>query len=158
MQTERPSWDLVNCMIVWVISLLATCNRLMVGVLLWNPETKQIVSVGYNGAPAGQPHCLDAGCEMEDGHCVRSLHGDTNALYWAGTESRGCWMYLNYPPCRRCANHIIQGGITRVVYTVPYRTTEGIDKLREAGITVDRISVLDVALALFSLYAKLARM
>lgn len=117
---DRPTWDQINCMIVWVISSLATCIRLMVGVLIWNPATKQIISVGYNGAPKGMPHCLDVGCEIEGGHCVRCLHGDTNALYWAGTASTGCWMYLNYNPCRRCVNHIIQAGITRVIFTEYY--------------------------------------
>ena len=135
---ERPTWDLINCMIVWVISLLATCLRLSVGVLLWDPRTKQIVSVGYNGAPKGMPHCLDSGCEMEGGHCVRCLHGDTNALYWAGTRSQGCWMYLNYSPCRRCVNHIIQGGITRVIFTEFYGSyaEETNEILRMAGIDV----------------------
>lgn len=141
--SERPSWDLVNCLIVWIISLLATCTRLNVGVLIWNPFTKQIVSVGYNGAPRGQPHCLDVGCEMEENHCVRALHGDTNALYWAGTNSRGCYMYLNYDPCRRCCNHIIQGGITRVVYTTPYKRNDGrnLQVLREAGIEVEEFGL-----------------
>lgn len=136
--TERPTWILINCMIVWVVSTLATCLRLQVGALIWNPFTKQIVSIAYNGAPKGRSHCLDVGCEMEDGHCVRCLHGDTNALYWAGIASQNCWMFLNYSPCRRCVNHIIQGGIRHVVYTKPYGSTyaETNQILRDAGIQV----------------------
>lgn len=155
--SERPSWDLINCMIVWVISLLATCLRLQVGALLWNPVTKQILSIGYNGAPRGRPHCLDEGCELEEGHCVRCLHADTNVLYWAGTASRGCWMYLNYNPCRRCANHIIQGGIERVIYTDIYgkRHGETNEILLTAGIEVACMGKLELIKGFLTVLAKL---
>lgn len=139
--SERLSWDIINCAIVWIISLLATCLRLRVGALIWHPETKQIVAVGYNGAPSGQPHCIDTGCEMEDKHCVACLHGEDNVFYWAGTRSYGCYLYLNYSPCRRCVNKIIQGKIKRVVFTKYYGNSyyENHDRLRQAGITVTHI-------------------
>src|SRR5690242_20298129 len=98
----RPSWYVINCWIVWIISCLATCTRLKVGALLWNPITKQIVAIGYNGAPKGRPHCIDIGCQMEDNHCVNCLHGEANVFYWASLLSQGCILFLNFSPCRRC--------------------------------------------------------
>ena len=135
---NRPDWTFINLCIVWIISLLSTCTRLHVGGLLWNPKTKQIVAIGYNGSPRGAPHCLDAGCEMEDGHCVRCLHCEQNLLYWAGLASQGCWMYLNYSPCRRCCNLIAQGGIKKVTYTIPYGNTGPVHEyLLSSGIQVE---------------------
>lgn len=131
----RPSWDIILSMIVLVISCLATCMRLQVGALLWNPKTKKIVAIAYNGAPRGMPSCDEVGCLIVDGHCVRSLHADTNVLYWAGEASEGCDMFLTHNPCRRCCNHIIQGKIRRVVYMTPYGDPrESALPLDEAGI------------------------
>lgn len=135
----RITWTTINCFIVWIISLLSTCTRLKVGGLLWHPGTKRIVAVGYNGSPYGQPHCLDKGCELEDGHCVACLHCETNLAIHAGPNSQGCWMFLNYSPCRRCVNTIIQMRVVGLCYTTAYGSdyAENTQKLRDANIRVE---------------------
>lgn len=132
----RPSWYVINCWIVWIISCLSTCVRLHVGGLLWNPITKRILAVGYNGAPRGRPHCEDEGigCEMESGHCVRCLHCEDNIFMWVPIEEAfGCVLFLTHMPCRRCCNKIIQAQISEVVYTASYHTDQE-TILRNAGI------------------------
>jgi dCMP deaminase len=133
----RPTWDVICTLIAWIISLLATCTRLKVGAVLWNPQTKQIVAIAYNGAPRGQPHCLDKGCEIEDNHCVACLHAEDNIFYWAGTNSEGCHLYLTHTPCRRCVNKILQGKVKKVVRSKVYGNEDHLEILRQAGILVD---------------------
>ena len=130
----RPTWDMICMMIAFIMSLMATCTRLRVGAVLWNPLTKQIVAVAFNGSPRGQPHCIDRGCEVVDGHCVACLHAEDNVFYWAGVSSEGCILYLTHNPCRRCVNKIIQGKVREVVFSTKYGSLEALDILKKAGI------------------------
>ena len=43
----------------------------------------RVVSQGFNGSRPGEPHCIDVGCLMERGHCVRTIHAEANAIEWA---------------------------------------------------------------------------
>lgn len=56
----------------------STCTRLSVGAVL--VRDKRIIGSGYNGAVAGDEHCIDVGCYLRDGHCVRTIHAEMNAL------------------------------------------------------------------------------
>lgn len=64
---------------------------------------------------------------MEDGHCIRTLHAEENALLQAafigGTSSQGTTLYTTASPCYHCAKKIITAGITRVVCALPYTNT-----------------------------------
>ena len=59
----------------------------------------------------------------------------------SNNNSTGATIYVTNSPCMECAKLIIQAGIRRVVYATQYRITEGIDLLRQAGITVDHIDI-----------------
>src|SRR5574337_405196 len=74
----RPSWDQYFIEITLDVSKRSTCLRAQVGAII--VKDKRILTTGYNGAPKGLPHCLDEGCEIVDGHCVRSLHAEQNAI------------------------------------------------------------------------------
>ncbi len=67
--------------IVKAVSLLGTCKRSKVGALI--VRDGRIISTGYNGSPPGSSHCLDAGCEMSNGHCIRTTHAESNAIAFA---------------------------------------------------------------------------
>ena len=76
---------------------------------------KHIVSVGFNGFPAG---CLDNEKLYADRETKysRIIHAEVNAILSAKQDLTGCTIYV-YPllPCDRCAAQIIQAGITTVV-------------------------------------------
>ena len=74
----RPSWDEYFIEITHAAAKRSTCHRAQVGAIII--KDKRILTTGYNGAPRGLPHCLDAGCEIVDGHCVRTLHAEQNAI------------------------------------------------------------------------------
>ena len=64
---------------------------------------------------------------MVDGHCVRTIHAETNAIIQAalhGVSTRGSICYVTHLPCINCTKALINAGITRIVYCVAYRTDE----------------------------------
>jgi dCMP deaminase len=135
----RPPWDDYFIDLAWVTSSRATCRRALVGAVL--VENKRIMSTGYNGSPPGQPHCLDEGCYMVQGHCVRTFHAERNAIdqyrSYFDREPAGAVLYVYFEslvdpkthyfiksneelplsefPCEPCRDIITDAGIARVV-------------------------------------------
>lgn len=97
------------------VSSRATCHRRRVGAVI--VRQNRILSTGYNGSPPGEPHCLGDGCEMEDGHCVRTVHAEANAIAAAarfGISLDGAEIYTTWPPCKTCAKLLKSAGIVAV--------------------------------------------
>ena len=90
-----------------------------VGSVVVDPETKRIVSTGFNGFPAGvEDH--DHRLENRAIKYEMVVHAEQNALISAGPQAKGCTLYVTpLPPCARCAVVIIQAGITRVIGPKP---------------------------------------
>ena len=59
----------------------STCDRKNVGAVIVRDRT--ILSTGYNGSIRGMPHCDEVGHLMEAGHCVATIHAETNAILQA---------------------------------------------------------------------------
>lgn len=119
---------------IW--SLNSYCVRRQVGALM--VKDKMIISDGYNGTPSG----FENVCEEGDKTKPYVLHAEANAISKvakSNNSSMGATMYITASPCIECAKLIIQAGISRVVYSEEYRTSEGIDLLRRAGIEVDQV-------------------
>lgn len=49
----------------------STCDRAHVGAVI--VRNRRMLTTGYNGAPAGLPHCDEIGHLLIDDHCVRTL-------------------------------------------------------------------------------------
>lgn len=96
MTNERVGWDAYFDGIALSVSQRASCPRARVGAVIVSLENR-ILATGYNGAPPNEPHCLDDGCIMEDGHCQRALHAEVNAVAHAARagvaieKTDGCW-------------------------------------------------------------------
>lgn len=116
----------------------ATCDRLHNGAVL--VKENRIVSTGYNGSPPNLPHCDDSGHLLEDGHCVRTIHSEHNALLQAavigGSSTKGSTLYTLYSPCIHCCKYIVAAGVERVVLRKVYRNNGVIEYLRDAGLDV----------------------
>lgn len=113
----------------------STCTRAQVGAVL--ALDGHILTVGYNGAPAGVEHCWhDVGDTIG---CQVSVHAEANAIAFAarhGTPTDGATMYVTLAPCVACAQLTIAAGIVRVVYDENYRSSAGLDLLRSARVEV----------------------
>lgn len=104
------------------VSTRATCDRLHVGAVII--KDRRIVSTGYNGSLPGTPHCDDVGHDLEDGHCVRTIHAERNAIYYAaryGIPTAGSTIVITHFPCLGCFKAIVSAGIVKIIYDDIYR-------------------------------------
>lgn len=127
----------------FVASTEATCPRKHVGAVV--VLQKRVVSTGYNGSLPGQPHCEDVGCMMEDGHCVRTVHSEANAILQAariGQRVEGGTIYVTASPCWNCFKLIVGAGIKRVVYGELYRDERIKEFARECAIELSDMTTV----------------
>ena len=128
---SRPSWDEYFMIITRQVAQRSTCLRAKVGAVI--VRDKNILATGYNGSPAGLPHCLDVGClvyrsENPDGeveeNCFRTIHAEINAIAQAaknGVPISGASIYVTHTPCIHCFKVLINTGITRICYEREYK-------------------------------------
>jgi len=116
----RPAWDEYFMQIAKDVSARATCPRASVGAVI--VKSHRIVSTGYNGAPAGEPHCTEVGCDIVDGHCVRVIHAEVNAVCEAarfGVPVEGAVLYvygLDRPEsCHNCIQVMKAAGLSSYI-------------------------------------------
>ena len=117
---------------------LSKAKRKQVGCLI--VKDGAIISDGYNGTPSG----FDNACEYEppEGALVTKpevLHAESNAISKLAKStqgSNGATLYATCSPCLECSKLIIQCGITRVICGEVYRSRQGIELLKKAGIEI----------------------
>ena len=96
-----------------------TCSRLQVGAVLVN--NNRVKATGYNGSKPHSQHCCDVGCDLVNGHCVRTVHAEINCLNDATVEEKaGGVLYVTHFPCECCQKVIAESGIKEVVYLNNY--------------------------------------
>lgn len=124
MKTNRPTLDEYFMRITRVVASRSTCLHRDQGAVI--VKNSRILSTGYNGAPPGQPHCIDLGrCNKEKGLSCRAegLHGESNAIASAakmGISVDGATIYCVYSPCEACCNLLKSAGIAEVKYVKVY--------------------------------------
>ena len=144
---DRPTWDEYFLEMAQVVSRRSTCLRRRVGALL--VRDKRILATGYNGAPAGLPHCEQVGCRREQlgipsgerQELCRALHAEQNAIIQAalhGVNTRGSVLYCTTQPCITCAKMLINAGVLRVVYSGDYADDMAMEMLAAAGVELVR--------------------
>ena len=131
--------------VVQVIAQRGTCERLQVGAVL--ARDGRIISTGYNGSPAGLPHCLSAGCDIdpETKRCVRTVHAEANVLAYSaryGIAVDGSELFSSDAPCLDCAKLIVNAGIKSVLWKRDYHDNRGVDLLIAAGIYATKFEAL----------------
>ncbi|CDW59576.1 Lactamase B and dCMP cyt deam 1 domain containing protein [Trichuris trichiura] len=105
-----------------LLSLRSTCTRLEVGATI--VRDKRIIAGGYNGSVSGDVHCIDEGCYVVDGHCLRTIHAEMNALLQCaklGIATDQAEVYVTHFPCLACTKALLQAGIKKIHYLKDYR-------------------------------------
>jgi dCMP deaminase len=127
---------------------LSHARRLHVGAIVVKDD--RIISIGYNGMPAGWDNDCEDQIYHEDGFHItlktkpEVLHAETNAiakLARSNESGLGSDMFVTHAPCLDCAKLIYQAGIKRVWFGAAYRDGAGVDFLRTSGIEVEQVSV-----------------
>lgn len=127
----RPTWPETWMSIARVIAERSYDPRLKVGAIIVSSDNTQMLSGGYNGNYAGGPHEHESPEPGQSGF----IHAEINALLKLDYNNpKEKHMYLTHSPCRMCAKCIINAGIKRVVYEIPYRDSSGVELLRSVGI------------------------
>lgn len=113
--------------IAHVVAKRATCMRLSVGAVL--VSGRSIVSIGYNGVPAGQDHCSGNDCPGKF-KCERTVHAEENALlHLPRSTIAPLDLYVTDSPCKACWDWIIEDGrVNRIFFGTPYRITDHLDR------------------------------
>jgi dCMP deaminase len=125
-----------------VFAELSHARRLHVGAIIVKDD--RIISIGYNGMPAGWDNdCEDVIQHSDDTTSLKTkpevLHAETNAIakLAKSTESGfNATMFITHAPCLDCAKLIYQSGINSVFYRNSYRSSDGINFLTQSGVTV----------------------
>ena len=135
--TDRISREETLMQTAELWALRSTCLK-QNGALL--SREGKVIAIGYNGAPAGHPHCIDVGClKDEQGGCIRTIHAEANAVAMAaryGISTEGATLYCTSSPCYTCAKLLIGAGISKVVYRSLYRDPLGVELLKDSKIEV----------------------
>ena len=124
--TNRKCWNQYFMEITEMVASRSTCDRAFVGCVIVNDDHR-IVSTGYNGSVAGNPHCDDVGHTMRDGHCIATIHAEMNALLYCAKEGipvKNCIVYVTHFPCLNCTKALIQAGIKKIYYKYEYNVDE----------------------------------
>lgn len=122
------------------------CVKAQVGAVL--TKDTRIISIGYNGPPAGTHNCdeefPERGCPRDSKNsCSLALHAEENAILYAvknGATLEGATLYLTLSPCLSCARLIFSSGIKKVWFKNSYAeykglpSDEGVEFLNKFGI------------------------
>ena len=124
---------------------LSSAKRLQVGAVV--VQENRIISIGYNGTPAGwDNNCEEVVLLSDDTVTTRTkdevIHAEANAiskLARDGESGNGADLFCTHAPCIHCAKLIYGAGIKKVYYRATYRDTIGVDFLEKCGIEVEKV-------------------
>jgi dCMP deaminase len=147
---SRPDFDDIYMELAVNLAKRSHCIKKHVGAVL--TKDTRIISIGYNGPPAGTHNCdiefPTEGCARDSkGSCSLALHAEQNAILYAvknNSSVEGSTLYVTLAPCLACARIIFSMGISKVVYLFSYAaykgigTDEGVDFLEKFGVSVHR--------------------
>jgi dCMP deaminase len=146
----KPSFDDIYMELAENLAKRAHCVKAQVGAVL--TKDTRIISLGYNGPPAGTHNCdqewPEEGCPRDSkGSCSLALHAEQNAILYATKNNvslDGATLYVTLSPCIACARVIFTIGIKKVYYLNSYadykglKSDEGVDFLQKFGVETIR--------------------
>ena len=114
-------------------SILATCDRLRTacGII----KDKRLRGIGFNGSVTGEPHCDDVGHLMVENHCLRTRHGEKNAI--SNTDRphlQNAEAIIVATPCLDCTKDLIHEGVKRINYMSAYPNAKGKEIIEEMAV------------------------
>lgn len=145
---KKPSFEDIYMDLAESLASRSHCVKAQVGAVL--TKDTRIISLGYNGPPAGTHNCDEVwpqdGCPRDSkGSCSLALHAEQNAILYAsknGVSIEGSTLFVTLSPCIACARVIYSVGIRKVFFKNSYAqykgipSDEGVDFLRKFGVEV----------------------
>ena len=149
--SNRPSWHQYFMTITREVAERSTCERAKVGAVI--VRDKNILATGYNGAPAGMPHCIDVGCLIyqsktpngdTEENCFRTIHAEMNAIAQAaknGSTIKDASIYITHTPCIHCLKVLVNTGIKSIYYEKPYKLHTLDELLRYTHVELEKVDL-----------------
>jgi dCMP deaminase len=137
MSHTRIGWHEYFMNIAEQVGTRSTCDRKHIGAVIVRDKT--ILSTGYNGSLRGAPHCDEIGHDMENDHCIRTVHAEANAIAQAarhGVMVDGAELYVTASPCLTCFKLMVNSGIKAVYFSEFYRDVRINEYARQTGVTL----------------------
>lgn len=147
---SKPDFEDIYMDLAENLAKRSHCVKAQVGAVL--TKDTRIISLGYNGPPAGTHNCdeewPEEGCPRDSkGSCSLALHAEQNAILYASKNNipmEGATLYVTLSPCIACARIIFTMGIKKVIFKNSYAEykkigiDEGVEFLRKFGVQVDK--------------------
>ena len=126
---------------------LSSAKRLQVGAVV--VKDNRIISIGYNGMPAGWTNDCENVVQLSDDTVVLKtkdevIHAEANAILKLardGESGNGSTLFCTHAPCIHCAKLVHGAGINTVYYRDAYRDEDGINFLNNCKINVKKIDI-----------------
>ena len=149
----KPAFDDIFMDLAKNLARRSHCIKAQVGAVL--TKDTRIISVGYNGPPAGTHNCdqefPETGCPRDSkGSCSLALHAEQNAILYAlknGSDVEGATLYVTLSPCIACARVIYTMKIKKLLFLDSYAAykglavDEGVEFLRKFGVEVEQYEI-----------------
>ena len=134
------------------VSLLSHAVRLKVGAVI--VKDHRILSYGYNGTPSGFDNVCERIIPEEIDPDTRTItpaqlvtkpeviHAEMNAILKVARShdsTEDATLFLTHSPCIECSKAILQSGIKKVYFNIDYRSSAGVDLLRQSGVEVNQV-------------------
>jgi len=142
----RLSWDQYYLKMAEVAGLRSACLSRKVGAII--VKNNRVLSTGYNGVPAGLPHCTS--CKRTSGEKLETcsaVHAEQNAILYALKEFgdiSGSTIYVSTQPCTTCCKLIITAGIKRVIFMNRYADDLGLNLLILGGVELKHLEGVEL--------------
>lgn len=152
---SRDEWAMS---VAYVTALRSTCLRRHVGCVLLDKHGF-VLATGYNGVPAGQPHCNAElvneetgeityphscpGCRAESGtnlDACNALHAEWNALLQCRDSQAIVSAFVTTSPCITCTKMFLNTSCQRIVFLDEYPQPAAKEKWISAGRKWERFS------------------
>ena len=151
-------FDNAHMIVAETYAKLSSAKRLQVGAVV--EKDNRIISIGYNGTPAGWDNTCEDIIEEHSTYIIdmggpeyptttistktkpEVIHAEMNAigkLAQSNESGLGATMYITHAPCFDCAKLIHIAGIKKVFYRNSYRNNDGIEFLNKCNIEVEKI-------------------
>jgi len=127
---------------------LSHARRLKVGCIIVKDD--RIISIGYNGMPAGWDNNCEHEMKWPNGEIRflqtkdEVLHAESNAiakLARSVESGEGASLFVTHSPCIECAKLIYQSGIARLFFGTQYRDMAGVEFLKKSGVAVEQLQI-----------------
>ena len=140
----RPDKDTYFLQMASLVATRSTCLRRKVGCVLVN-SLGHVLATGYNGVPAGEPHCNQhdqfdpvgfpyacSGAHAKSGSDLdgcSALHAEWNALIQVHNAQSIDTVYCTTAPCVTCTKMLMNTGAKRILFVDEYPGSD-LNKLR----------------------------